>query len=91
MDTLKLDTYVDRKLSDGRDSASIFSKVIGRELSHGSIANLYLRHWMDFVSNVVQIEASHFVDLGIPVVNISDEVNILGTPTTGIRRLMYVS
>ena len=32
----KLDTTVDRKFPNDRDSASVFSKVIIRELSHGS-------------------------------------------------------
>ena len=37
----KLDTSVDRKFPDDQDSASIFSKVNGCELSHGSSADLY--------------------------------------------------
>ena len=52
-DTQKFDTSIDRKLSDDQDSASIFSKVIGCELSHGSRADLYLCFRMDFKSNVV--------------------------------------
>ena len=52
-DTQKLDTSVDIKLTNDGDSASIFIKVIGRELYHGSSADLYLRCWMDFASNIV--------------------------------------
>ena len=39
---------------------------------------------MDFVNNVVRTEAPNFAELGIPAVNTSDEVNILGTPATRI-------
>ena len=38
------------------------------------------------MSNSVQTEAPHFVDLGIPAANALDEVNIFGTTTTRIRR-----
>ena len=37
---------------------------------------------MDFASNAIGTEAPHFVDLGLPAVNASDEIEILGTPTT---------
>ena len=39
----KFDSIVDRKLSNDRDLASIFSKVIGDKLSDGSIWDLYMR------------------------------------------------
>ena len=39
-DTPKLDTSVDRKFPENWDSTSIFSKLIGRELTHGSSADL---------------------------------------------------
>ena len=88
VDTLKLDTYVDRKLSDGRDSASIFSKVIGRELSHGSSADLCSLCWMDFASNVVQTKVPQFMDCLLLAINTLDEFGIQGTPATRIRRPM---
>ena len=47
----KMDTAVDRKLPDDQDFASIFSRVIGRELSHSSINDLYLRCSMNFVND----------------------------------------
>ena len=85
-DTQKLDTSVNRKLPNYGGSASIFSKVIGCELSHGSSADLHLRCRMDFASNIVGTEAPHFVELGLPAVNTSDQVNIIGTTSTRIRR-----
>ena len=85
-DTQKMDTSADRKLPDDQDSPSIFIKVIDRELSHGSSSNLYSRCWMDLASNVVQTEAPHFVELRLPAINTLDEVCILGTPETIIRR-----
>ena len=65
----KLDSSVDRKLTDDWDYASIFSKVIGCELFHGSIADLYLRCRMGVASNVVQNEAPQFVGLRLLAVN----------------------
>ena len=73
--------------NDG-DSTSIFSKLIGREISHISSADLYSRCWVDFTSNAIGTEALHFVDLGILAVNISNEINIFGTPATRIRSPM---
>ena len=86
----KMDTSVDRKFSGDQDSASIFSKIIVRELSHGSISDLYLCCWMDFASNVVQTKVPQFVELGLPSFNISDEFGIQGNPATRIRRLTDV-
>ena len=56
-DTQKLDTSIDINFPNDWYSASIFSKIIGREPSHVSSADLYLRCHMDFVGNVVQTEA----------------------------------
>ena len=79
-DTQKLDISSDRSFPGDQDSVSIFSSVIGRELSHGSSSDLYLRWRMDFASNFFRTKAPHLVELGIPAVNTSDEVDILGTP-----------
>ena len=46
---------------------------------------------MYLVSNVVQTKASHLMELRLPDVNTSDEVDILGTPSTRIRNLTDVS
>ena len=80
-----MDTSVDRKFPNDCDSASIFSKVIGCELYHGSSADLYSCCRMDFAINDVRTKASYFVELGLPAINTSDEFNILGTPATRIR------
>ena len=84
--TQKLDTFVDRKLADYGYSTSIFRKVIGSELSHSSRADLYLRCGVYFASNAVRTKAPHLLDLGLPAVNASDEVNIFGAPDTRIIR-----
>ena len=81
-----MDNSVDRKFPDDQDYASIFSKVIGRELSHGSSADIYSLYWMDFASNIVQTEESQFMDLGLTAVNTSDEFSIQGTPGNRIIR-----
>ena len=73
------------------DLMSISIRVIGRELSHSSSANLYLLSWVVFASNAVSTKLSHLVDLGILDVNASDEFNIFGNPATRIRRPKYGS
>ena len=83
----KLDTSIDRKFPNDWDYASIFSKVIGREISHVSIEDLYLRFHMDFISNVVQTKVLQFVYLRILAFNTSDDFGILDTSATSIRRL----
>ena len=80
-----MDTVVDRKLPGYRYSASIFIKVIGCEIYHGSSNDLYLCCQMNFASNVVQNEAPQFVDLELLDVNTSNEFGILGTPAMRIR------
>ena len=71
-DTPKFGTSVDLKLANDGDYTSIFSKVICRELSHSSSADLYSRCRVDFASNAVGTEAPHFVDLGLLAVNESN-------------------
>ena len=44
-----VDTVVDGKLPNNRDYASVFGKVIGCKLSHGSIDDLYPRYRMNFL------------------------------------------
>ena len=90
-ETQKFDTSIDRNLDDDKDSKSIISKVIGRELSHRSSANLYLHYRVDFTSNAVRNEAPHFVDLELLAINTSDEANIFGIPATRIRSTVHGS
>ena len=80
----KLDTFVDGKSPNYRDSASVFSKVIGRELSHGYSNDLYLCCGMNLLSNVVQTEAPKFVDFGLPAIITSNELSVLGNNATSI-------
>ena len=68
----KLETVIDRKLPDNPYFSSVFSKVISREISHGSRDGLYLCCRMKLSSNVVETEASQFVDLELPVINTSN-------------------
>ena len=72
-------------MADDGDSESIFSKIIGSELFYSSSADLYLHCWVDLVSNTVKTKAPHLVGFGLPYVNVSDEANIFGNPTTRIR------
>ena len=83
------DASIDRKLANDGDSTSIFSKVIGPELSHSTSADLYLRCRMDLTSNAVVTEAPNLVNLGLPAIITSDEFNTFGTPATRIRRPTY--
>ena len=85
-DYQKFDASADGKLSNDGDSTSIFSKLIGREMSHIPSADIYSRCQMHFTSNAVVTEAPNFMDLVIPDVNTSNEFNTFGTPTIRIRR-----
>ena len=85
-DTQTFDASIDGKLANDGDYTSIFSKVIGRELSHSYSTDLYLRCRTDFASNAVGTKVPNFVDLGLPSVNASDEFNTFGTTNTRIRR-----
>ena len=62
--TQNFDASVDENLANDRDSTSIFSKVLGRELSDSLISDIYLHFHMDFMSNAVGTEATNFVNLG---------------------------
>ena len=87
----KLDTVVDGNFPDDQYSASIFIKVIGSEISHGSRDGLYLRFRMDFLSCAFQTKAPQLVDFGFPTTNKYNELGVLGTPTTRIQRPTYGS
>ena len=51
-----VDTIVDGKLPNITDYASVFRSVIGRELSHGSIDDLYPEYRMNFSNNFFHTE-----------------------------------
>ena len=80
-----METSVDRKLPNDRDSMSVFRKVIGIELFHSSIDDLYLHFQMNFPCNILQTKAPKFMDLGLPAVNILDEFGIQKNPLTGLE------
>ena len=63
-----------------------FSKVIGRELSHNSRADIYSRCRVNFMRNDVGTKSPNFMSLGIPAVHASDELSSLGTPSTRLGR-----
>ena len=85
-DTQKLDTSIDGNLAKDGDSTIIFSRVIGREPSHGSSTGIYSRCRMDFTSNVVRTKGPNFVHLELLDVKESDELNPFGTPATRVSR-----
>ena len=45
--TKKIDASVDGNLANDGDSTSIFSKVLGRELSNSLSSDIYLRYWIN--------------------------------------------
>ena len=79
-------TSIHGNLAKNRDPASIFSKVIGQELSNNPSAEVYLRCRANFTSNAAGTEAPHFVNLGLPVVNKGDKIGSFGVPATRVRR-----
>ena len=85
-DTQIFDTSIDGNLANNGDSMTIFSKVIGRELSHDSRSYIYLRCRVDFTNNGVITEAPDLMHLGFPDVNASDELRSFGKPATIFRR-----
>ena len=70
--TQNCDASVDGNLTNNRDSAAIFSKVLGRELSDSLSTDIYFLCRVCFTSNSVGTKAPDFVHLGLPAVNISD-------------------
>ena len=85
------DACVDGNLTDDGDSAAIFSKVLGRELSNRLITYIYSRCRLDFMSNAVVTKAPYFVHMGLLSLNASDVFNAFGTPDTKVRQPTDVS
>ena len=63
-----------------------FSKVISRELSNNSIADIYLRCWVNFTRDAVFTKMPNFMNLGLLSVHTSDELGSFSIPTTRIVR-----
>ena len=89
--TQKLDNVVDRNLPDDLDYAYIFSKVIGHKISDGSSDDIYSRCRLNFANDPIQTQAPHFMDMGLPTINILNESGVLGNPATKIQRPTDVS
>ena len=87
----KLDAIIDGKVPDDLDSASVFSKVICHKISNGYGDDLYLLPKMNFVSDIVQTEATQFMNMVLPAINTLNESGVLGTPDTRIQWLTYGS
>ena len=68
------DTSINGNLAENGDSTPIFSKLIGQELSHNSIADIYSHCRVEFTSNVVGTKALNSMHLGLPSVNTSDKL-----------------
>ena len=68
-DTQIFNTSININLAEDGDYAPILSKEIGRELSHDSSADIYLRCRVDFTSNAVITEAPDFMHLVLLAVN----------------------
>ena len=84
----KFDASIDENLANDEYSASIFSKVIGQELSDSLSADIYLLCWVEFISNIVENKARNFVHWVIQAVNTSDEFNTFCNRATRAKRPM---
>ena len=87
-DNQKFDTSIDGNFAENGDSTPIFSKVIGRELSHDSSADICSRCRVESASNYIVTEAPVFMHLGLLAVNALDELQSFGTPVTRFVRAM---
>ena len=81
-------TSINGNSAKHRDTTPTFSKVIGRELSHDSITNIYLRCLMNLTHNAVKTESPNFMNLGLSSVHTSDELRSFSIPATRIGRPM---
>ena len=69
-----------------RDPAPTFSKIIGREISNKSRANVYPLFRKNFTCEAVLTKSPNFMDLGISSVHASDELRSFSIPATRIGR-----
>ena len=77
--------------ANNEDPVSTFSNIIGWELSHDSIADIYLRCWLNFTCDAVLNERPNFMSLGISAVHTSNELLSFSIPATRIGRPIYGS
>ena len=85
---LIFNTSVNGNLDKNGNHTSISSKVIVQELSNYSSTNVYSHCRVKFTSNAVGTEAPDFVHLGLPAVNVGNELRSFVTPTTRVGRPM---
>ena len=85
--TTKVDVVIDINLRNALDSASIFSKLIGHKISHGSIGDLYTRCRMNFAADPVQTQTPQFMNLGFSTINALDKIIGLSTPAEKVENL----
>ena len=81
-------TSINGNLTRDGDSKPIFSKVIRRELSYNSSADISSSCRVNFISNAIGTKILDFMHLGLTAVNASDELRSVGTPTTRVGRHM---
>ena len=77
-----------------------FSKLFGQELYHNSSADIYSLCRVKFTFNTVVTESPNFINLGLPAIHASDELNPFSTPLlesesqqmypNGERRVMFL-
>ena len=84
-------TSVNVDLNENGDPTPTFSKLIGRELSHNSSADIYSRYQVNFTHNAVGTKIPNFINLGIPAVHTPDELGSFSTPATRFGRPTYGS
>ena len=87
----KLDTSIDRKLTNNLVAPPIFTDLIYEKLYNSSIWDIYTSFQMNFVANTVNIPAPQFVDLGISTIDTLDKGSSIWTPVTIFGRPMDVT
>ena len=73
------------------DPTPTFSKLIGRELSNESSADIYSHCRVNFTRDAALTKIPNFMNLGLSSVQTSDELGSFNIPATRIRRPTDVS
>ena len=84
--TQMFNTSINGNSAKKEDPTPTFSKLIGRELSHDSRVDIYLRCPVNFTHYAVGTESPNFMNLGISSVHTSDELRSFIIPDTRITR-----
>ena len=83
----KLDTSINRQLTNNLVASPIFTEVIGDKLSDISRRDIYMCCRMNFIADPIDIPAPQFVDLGLSAITAMDKGASLWTPLPDIERL----